>query len=253
MLRIQQLMFLFFAIAVIYGCKKSVSPKIPMEVVTGYCYRYDIERIKSTDHAGITVSINGDSVSTTTNSNGSWIISDLKTGTYTFTFSNPGFGTMKVFGRRLIGGYQSLDDVSLYPVPLYTITLSTDSVSSDGFGVYLYGFFSGPVPLTPCLHLFFGKNKNVSSDPAGYIYDLAMDIEGALENVEFEIVFPAEIFISNGFHAGDTAYVGAYTDCLLAQSYNSNAKIFYTDPNTDQKIYPNLNPARSNILSFVLK
>lgn len=248
----QQLLFLVFVLTVFYACTKAGSPINPLQEISGYSFRYDVNRIKNTDNSNITVSANGDSILTTTKSNGSWLLSNLQTGIYTFSFSYPGCGTMKIFGTRLIGGYQALDAVSLYPVPLYNVTLNSDSVSSDGFGVYLYGFFSGQLPSSPCIHLFFGKNINVSSDATNYIYDFAFTIEGALDNIEFEIVFPSELFISNGFNSGDTVYVGAYTDCLLAQSYNSNARIFYIDPDTDKKIYPNLNPIRSNVLKFIL-
>ena len=250
--KIDHLILMLILLTVIYGCKKAESPKIELEAVSGYCYRYDINRIKSADHEGLRISTHGDSISTTTTSDGRWDMSNLKTGIYTFTFSNPGFGTMKVFGKNLIGGYQTIDDVSLYPVPLYTVSLTADSVSADGFGLYLCGIFSGPVPKDPCLHLFFGKNQNVSSDPFTYTYDYALNIGGAMENIEFEVVFLAELFTNNGFNPGDTVYVGAYTDCLLATSYNSDARIFYLDPITDKRIYPNLNPLKSNVLKAVL-
>ena len=244
-------MFVLLLLTVFNACKKDENPRVALEVATGYAYLYDINRIKGADHSGITIGIT-DSISTTTKSDGNWIISHIKSGTYTIVFSKPDFGTMKVVGRKLFGGYTALDPISLYPIPLYNVTLSSDSVSSDGQGIYLYGFFSGPVPSVPFLHLFFGKDINVSSDPSTYKFDFVFNLRGAVENVDFGIAFQTVLFTDKGFNSGDKVYIVAYTDCLVAASYNSDTAIWYNDMNTNKKVYPNLNPTKSNVLNFVL-
>jgi hypothetical protein len=248
---INPLIILLFAITVLVACKKDDSKETPMEVVTGYVHYYDINGRRSADNSGITVSIEGDTVSTTTNSNGRWTLSKLNTGTYTFAFSKPGYGTMKVYGMNLAGGYQSVDTMALYPIPQYTITIPVDSAPPAG-GIYVYGIFHGTIPSAPGFHMFFGKDSNVSADQATYSYDYASSMTGSVESIPFEVVFPNELFTQNGFASGDTVYLVAYTDYLIKISYNSEGTVSYLDMNTNKIVYPNINPVKSNIGHFVL-
>lgn len=250
--KIRQFILLLLIIPVFCACKKDKSPVIPLEEVAGYSCFYDINGIKSIDNSGIAISLEGYPISTTTKSDGSWIFSHLKSGTYTFVFSRPGFGTMKICGKRIIGGYQSLDVVSLFPIPQYNITLTSDSASPGV--VNIFGFFSGTLPLVPpCFHMFFGKDANVSADAGNYSIDWGQSMIGSEALMGFGLSFGAGFFTNNGFKSGDKVYVVAYTDYLITDTYPlpPSPYIFYTDL-TGRKIFPNLNPTKSNTLSFVL-
>jgi hypothetical protein len=250
-MNIKSLLILWLAATIVVACKKDNSTENPKETVTGYVFYYDINGSRSSDNSGIAVSIEGDTVSTTTNSSGRWTISNLETGTYTFAFSKPGYGTMKVFGKNLAGGYQSVDTMALYPIPQYTITIPVDSAPPAG-GIYVYGIFHGTLPSAPGFHMFFGKDSNVSADQATYSYDYASSMTGAVESIPFEVVFPNELFTQHGFASGDTVYVVAYTDYLIQLTYNSEGTAKYLDMNTNKIVYPNINPAKSNVGHFVL-
>jgi hypothetical protein len=249
--KLKPFIFLLYGLTAFYACKNEDSPVVGSEAVTGYAYLHDIEGIRNVDNSGITVSMVGDSISTTTTSNGRWTLSHLKTGIYTFAFSNPGYGTMKVFEKTLAGGYQSVDTISLYPIPAYNITLSSATATAE-YGIDIRAYFSGELPSKPCFHLFFGKDSIVSSDPANYIFDLVQILPGQEELINFQLAFLVEILKSNGFISRDTVYLAGYTDCFVTKTYNSGGAISYFDPNTNKKIYPNLNPTKSNVLKFLI-
>jgi hypothetical protein len=241
-----QFMILLLALTVTFGCKKDKSTVIPLQEVAGYTYFYDLNGIKSTDNSGITVSLEGDTVSTITKSDGSWHFSHLQQGTYTIAFSKPGFGTMKIVGINLIGGYRLLDDIALCPIPLYSTFISNLS-ANPGNTVHINGDFAGTLPIRPCCHLFFGKTSDVLSDPENYLQDMPICISGS-----FDCVFTDQILRDAGFKSGDSVYVVAYPDFSVPITYNTWDVAFYYNTNTNVKVYPNLGPNKSNTLSFVL-
>ncbi len=239
-------MILLMALTVTFACHKDNSPVIPLQEVAGYTCFYDLNGIKSTDNSGITVSLEGDTVSTITKSDGSWHFSHLKQGIYTIAFSKPGFGTMKIVGANLVGGYRLFDAIGLCPIPLYGTIISNVSIN-PGNTVHIDGDFTGTLPIRPCCHLFFGKTSDVLSDPENYLQDLPICIPGS-----FETVFTDQILRDKGFNSGDSVYVVAYPDFSVPITYNTWDVAFYYDTYTNIKVYPNLGPNKSSTLSFVL-
>lgn len=252
-MKVNQLMFLLLIPTVFYTCKKDSSAINPSEEVAGYSHFYDINGIKSTDNSGIIVSLEGLSISTTTKSNGSWSFYHLESGTYTLVFSKPGVGTMKITDKKLVGGYNFLDTISLYPAPQYNIYL-TDVSATSGNTFHMSGYFTGELTQCPCCHVFFGKTSDVSSATGNYLLDIPIFAPGAEPGIfgGFDSGFTDQILRDKGFYSGDSIYITAYPDFAIAVTYNSWDVGYYYESNKTSKVYPNLNPNKSNTLSFVL-
>jgi hypothetical protein len=249
---INSFLLLLSIVSVFSACHKDEYSAIELEEVSGYSFYYDENGNKSDDNNGILISIVGDTISTTTKADGSWRFSHLKPGTYSFSFSKPGFCTMKVIGKMLTGGYKFLDTVAIYPILHYSIALTKFSVN-PGNTLLIDGYFNGSVPDCPCCHLFFGKTSNVTSDPENYLQEQAIFAPGseAGEFNGFEFVFINQLLKEKGFLPGDTVYVVAFSDYAVAKTYNTWEIAWYNESET-VKVFPNIGLAKSNILSLVL-
>jgi hypothetical protein len=236
------------------GCKKDSSPAIGTEEVSGYIHLYDESETRLADHSGIKVSIKGDTTSTITSVKGNWRLSHLFTGTYTFTFSKPGYGTMKAMGKKVAGGFQLFDTISMYPLPKYGFTM-TKFYSEPDCG-FIFGYFSNPFPANgPCFHFFFNNKPDVSSQPGKYMYDWGTNMKECIPNIECELAFNDDFLLPHGFKPGDTVYVIGYTDFILTSDVfpmRTNNYVYYTDENGNN-YFPNLGATPTQIMSFVMQ
>ena len=94
--------FLIVALAVA-GCTSSSVPlPPPPTLLSGRVQLYDgLGNALATD-TGVMVSVNGSSATANTNDSGQWLLSGIAVGSYTLTFTKPGFGTVKQFGDSVI-------------------------------------------------------------------------------------------------------------------------------------------------------
>jgi hypothetical protein len=74
--------------------------------------------------SGTTVSIDSTSFSTTSNSNGQWMIGGVPEGQYNITASKPGFGTFHWYQQQLLDGTVYLQPIELARMNLFTPVLS---------------------------------------------------------------------------------------------------------------------------------
>ncbi|MCB0474798.1 MAG: carboxypeptidase regulatory-like domain-containing protein [Flavobacteriaceae bacterium] len=246
-----KIVFFLTVLILFISCSKENPEITAFEEVSGNVQLYDMDGNEYSDNSGAIVSLEGTSISTTTNTNGKWVISGLDPGTYTIKIGKQGFGTVKIYDARLYGGYTSVDPVSVFPIPAYKVTL-TSAYNLDDNGFSITAFYTGNLPLYPSIHLFFGKKSNVSSEPLTYDQELFYSTFGATESVEFQLSFSKLVLLDSGFKSKDSVYVTAYTDYGFRRAYNSIEPIWYLDLDTNTLVYPNLNPEKSTTLSFIL-
>jgi hypothetical protein len=239
------------------ACTKEVNNQsgiISKGDLIGYAYLYNDYKVHEIDNSGITISIEGTSISTTTDINGKWELSNLSLGTYTFILAKKNYGTLKIIGRQFVGGGQTYFGASnLYPIPKYYITGINDSLdyafnnSSDNGTIVVYGTYIQNIPLNYAyFRLFAGTNPDVSSEPTKYGCTI---IGSIISNTEifsnnFYLHLNTKTLNTIGLHSGETVYIIVYAD-----SFNSSA---YIDLNTGRNYYPNLNPIHSNILKAMV-
>jgi hypothetical protein len=90
--------------------------------------------------------------------------------------------------------------------------------------------------------LFFNKSSNVSYQ--NYLYTPSTTWTATV-GAGIITGYQRNNFFSNGFASGDSIYMIAYGESIHTNSY--------TDPETDKKVFPNINmQSPSNVVGFVL-
>jgi hypothetical protein len=239
-----QLLCILAIVSLLSSCKGPEGPAGPALTgdLVGYAYLYDVNGYRSADNSGITVAVEGTSISAVSTSDGRWVLSSLTTGTYTIVFSKGGYGTRKSVGIQFVGGGQANGGSwALYQIPAYTVT-GLSATRSTGY-VNIAGTLAGTLPTgSRYPRLFVGTSSTVSSDPNNNIFSYSMYVSSTSTTLSASI--STQYFNSYGIYAGQTVYMVAY-----AESYYSGA---YVDLSTGGLYYPGLNPTPSNVVSVVV-
>lgn len=242
---LKSLLFLLTCLLFAYGCKGSdgaagpTGPSLSGSLV-GFAYLYDVNGIRATDNSGITVSIEGQTATATTNSAGKWVLPNLQTGIYTLVFSKAGYGTQKTIEFQFTGGGEEYVGIkSVCKLPNFFATGLSATVSS--LSISLNGTLSGAESIGfHTTHFFVAMNSNVSSNPANYLYSLTL----TTNSLSFSSSIAVPSLNSVGITSGQTIYIVAYGETSPSSSY--------VDLATGRLVYPNVSSLPSNVVSVVV-
>ncbi len=205
-----------------------------------------------TNPVGVTVSIQGTSFSTTSDSTGKWQINDLTTGAYTVLYTKTGYGMSEQQSVQFVGGTDFLGTVYMSQPPPCAISLNGFSSISDSIG-FQVGFTIGNI--TPgCVAVALiavGKNPDVNAaDPTKYLYSIT---EGNYGPNTLLSIYKQNLYEA-GFARGEQAYIVAYTLYQYdgSGSYlNGGSYTFYVDDATGRYVYTSLGTA-SNVIPLTV-
>lgn len=198
------------------------------------------------DHSGMKISATAQLFGFS-EAGGTYDLVNLPPGKYNLAYEKAGFGTYRRFGIDVVAGTLPtvLSGIN-YLGQKSTTVISGLSISyNSADSTYSISCSIAPVPSVAgprAFRLFFGKNTGVS--PGDYTYSpantwVATTATGTITG------FHRDQFYSNGFSPGETVYAVA-----IGESIRTNT---YTDPVTQEKVFPNLNSsAPSNTVQFVL-
>ncbi len=228
------------------ACKKDDNGSLPKGDLIGYTYLYDVNGIRNTDNSLINVQYEGSfgSFPSHPGKDGKWICSNIPSGNYSLVISMPNYGTMKYEDRSFVGGGQFFfGSTSLYEIPSYTLTGLTDTTTPGE--IYVRSSFSGTLPQYNGgrSRYFISPNSNVSSDPTNYVFTVSVT-HSLTAPVTNQVGISSFQLKSYGINTGDTIYIVGY-----GENYTSSS---YVDVNTGRNVYPNLNPAPSNVLKVIV-
>jgi len=230
--------FMNATVSIITGCNDSPQTLALSGDIIGSSVLYDIDGNQIANDTGITVSVEGENHTTTTNSLGQWDLVGLTTGTYNIDISKPGYGTRKILDFQFVGGGQAdAGNVGLYQIPTYSVTKLSDTTINGN--VILNGTLSSPLPtnlMVAYITVFFDTTSSVSLDPKNY---LTWSNINTIDTMFSEGVASLEKF---GFNSGQTAYAIAYTSNISPMGY--------TDFATGNQVFTGLNPTASYVVSF---
>lgn len=227
---------LFLLISLGAGCKDQIvtSPPVPLfGDMQGGVQLYDtLFQEVLHNHAGVLVNLEGTDFSTITDSNGSWIIHNIPSGTYTIVYTKNNFALAKNLNHQFIGnGNDYLGIQNLYK--LISIQVEIDSqfrILSNPVD-HIGNFYGGESRKAIML---YSKTPFFSPiDPNSY---LGLDVY-KLELRDY-IDTTGGFFISRynlmpyTFKSGDTvycrAYVGTYKCLDCSYSDLKTGKLIYT-------------------------
>jgi hypothetical protein len=109
------------------------------------------------------------------------------------------------------------------------------------YGLHIVPIFDNTTGKEKWVQLFFSENSNVSASDYKAVYKIKCS--GAANQFD-NYNMTTKWFESLGFNKGQTVYVKAYGDSFLADSY--------TDPLTNQTVFPSLSNKPSAAVSFVI-
>lgn len=219
--------------------------------ISGLILLYDEDGKVLADKSGVTVSIDNSTVSTKTGIDGKFQLDSIPAGTYDISYSKEGFGTGKIMGLYHEAANHATTLIKNSESMAVNSTLAVNNIVVEPFAAAIQQFGTNGLHIVPVfenntgkekwVHLFFSENNNVSS--TNYKAEYKVKCSGAanqFNNYNMTIRW----FESLGFNKGQTVYVKAYGDSFLADSY--------TDPLTNQTIFPSLSNKPSATVSFVI-
>lgn len=226
------------------NCKGSDGPAGPSGPklkgdITGLILLVNENGTQPADKSGVSVAIEGTSITTTTDASGSFVLAGLETGVYTITYSKSGYGLSKTVKYQFTGGGQVfLGTISLCQPPSFSV-----SSLSNTTGTSITTTLSSSSTAVKSVVYFIGSNNSVSSNPQNYLGSVWY-VSVTFTNGTATLTFSSSTFRGAGLASGSTAYVVAYgiTDGTRSSGY--------TDVTTGRYVYTNLSSTPSNVIAI---
>jgi hypothetical protein len=178
---------------------------------------------------------------------GKFLIDDVEPGTYTINYAKDGFGTYKRFNIVVpsTGAPTTLANTNILGQKSTTIISMLIANYDTSNAKFNFPCNVNPAPSSSQqrgIRLFFGTSNLVSS--LNYTYTPTQFWTAQTANGEVENFDPAVLF-SNGFNSGDSAWVIAYGESIVTNTYS--------DSSSGNPIYPNINYSNpSNVVGFLI-
>ncbi len=243
------------------GCKDSVTNSGIPGTMVGYVNfidsAYESWVYKVEGHlSGVHVALDGTQFQAVTDTSGKWIMTNVPAGTYSITYTKPGYASVKNISHSFVGnGTDYVGEVIMDQVPILHITLILkpfeDYHAPDSTVVPL-----GTAPLACDVPewsnsngyegmlqwcIFFSNTDQIDpNNPNSYLF------QTIFQSAEYNISIYKNTFHTLGFKTDDKVYCVAYALTYQCQ-YD-----YYLDLNSNKKIYTGFSPNHSEVRSFVL-
>jgi hypothetical protein len=210
--------------------------------------------------SGVTVTLENatPTITTTTDANGRYELTNVKSGTYNIAYSKAGYGTYKVQGYPHAGGDQpaflySRDLIGLSATTVPTVTVGAVQPPNSSSGINDYAVPVAATLANPNLAssqsnyslyalIFVGSSAGVTSSTGTYM--------GSFSYFPGQTSYPfylSRAYLNQrGFTTGSTAYAVLYGAPSFYSDYG------YTDLVTGRGIYTSLNTTPSRVVSFIV-
>ncbi len=218
-----------------FGCKGGDGPTGPQgpagPVLTGNV----IGRIVLTNEdgtspsnkSGVSVTVEGSSISATTDSTGKYTLVGLTTGVYNISYAKSGYGSTKQPLFQFVGG-GAANAGSIYLDQIPGFGISTATAVQAAPNVTLSGTISNSAPYYRYILILIGKVNPTNTDPSSYQFVYSAYVSSS--TTTFSTTLYQSYLTSAGFVSGDTLHITVY-------SYGSNFNSYYYDPSTQQYVF----------------
>jgi hypothetical protein len=201
------------------------------------------------DHSGVSVGIEGTSLSTTSDRKGRWVISGVRAGVHTIVLSKQGYTTEYLIRQQFVGrdtlvvGPSNSVSISSFVVQwlpfrrVATFTAQAIADTSEG-KVRISGSITSQAA-TQYVSIMFGSSPTVSKVHGTYLANLRLYTDGG---GRFGADIPGSWLHGQGFVAGSVLHIVAYP---------GGDRVAYDAP-TDRWYFSNLIDAPSQVATVVM-
>ena len=231
----------------ISGCKGDTGPAGPSfsGSIYGTVTLINSDDSFPIDESGVTVSLKGTSLSTTSDSLGNWTINGLTTGTYTITATKPGYGMSELQAFQFVGGGNvpvGAASFNLAQPPKFLIVIDSVKTIADSCILVWYSINGTNGNSEYPFLVFIGNDSNVNgSNPSSYLDLIGSNSQTAGNGF---VEFYASDLERCGFQSGMGAYLVAspYSDFNGSPYYsgyqdNITKRFAYTSLGAPSKVF----------------
>lgn len=241
---------------VFQGCTKDGSDLLPEGNIVGYVFTINEFNELQGDHSGVTVFTEGvkRNYQTVTDKFGRFELPDVPAGTYKFIFSKNGYGTLKRFGIKHLGGEPTVLNLPFTRssgdafVLFEKSSTSIDNLVINGDSVFCDFTFSKPAPEYLRIILSFSLVDNFELEAADF--SEVVNLKKAGTKYAGKITFnnvPYDNWETVFFRGQLDAYTGGAVKFYF--NWSVSGIINYFDYDEDRYYYPSRgNP--SKLFSF---
>jgi hypothetical protein len=233
-------------VGAVAACSGSQGPAGPLltGTRTGVVYLFDEFGGALPSDSGITVTANPMSITSVSNAAGQYSLAGLKTGVYTISFTDTGFGTFLQPRVGFIGGGTTqVAPIDLSEQSTAVISGVTGTPNAAGDTIIVAGTINAPpAGVTRNIRLFFSISPTPSAAVGAY---QVTTVKTGFSTSPFTYrLTGADIeSLRNNFSSGSVVSFVAYGDSFYENSYE--------DSTSGQTVYPNVS-APSNVATFTM-
>ncbi|MBS1904107.1 MAG: hypothetical protein JSS75_10415 [Bacteroidetes bacterium] len=236
------------------GCKDddtTNSASLPTGTLKGRILLFDSLGSVSSDASGVVVSMEGTSLSATTDVNGVWIMSNVPTRTYTILYSRPGLVQTREPGFVFVGGDTLYHTNTTLWMPIKQRVHLSQVTTPNRVT------FAGTLPALSSTYPSFALVGGVSADSAaiansqtlGTVWAIDFENGSATGSTPFSVgLLQRFALYSAGFQSGQRLYAAMHI-VALGDGYQNYT--YYQDNRTGQYIFPSAGPA-SEVIGFTM-
>jgi hypothetical protein len=224
-------------VSTLTGCSEdqAAGPSYPTGTMVGRVLLYDTLGM-NLPASGVTVTIEGTGLTTTTDERGEWSIPNVPTRTYDVRFDKPGYGYSKQTSVVFVGGgVVRINQVTLYPIPKCSAFLDAfRQIDTNRFEMYAHASCSNSMMFGGDVIVFFISNSR----------------DVSFERGKYKAQIAAQSHIPMGSAGGMydlKQYELNFNDSIYVAAYHAGGGSGYYDAVTGEYIYTALNPERSNV------
>ncbi len=214
------------------GCKTTTSPGTTGSFA-GRVALIDSTQLVLSNFSGITVSIDGTSISTTTDSSGRWEINAVPEGLYSISATKSGFGTFHWYEQQMVGGRLDLTPAGIAQMPSFTpvITKAYFDGLTLGYNVQAFGSI-------PYFAMYCDLDSNTQPSDAHLLTDQYDDG-----------YFTYDALRSAGAYSGETIYVSSSS--VFNDDHPDGFAFSFFDPVHNETRFSSTGP-KSNVIAVTM-
>jgi hypothetical protein len=238
----------FFLSANFMSCSKDeLLPDLEGNLV-GYIYTFDEFRNLLNDHSGVLITAFGvnKEYKVISDEEGRFEFVNLPAGTYEIHFEKSGFGTLKQFGIKHLGGEPTVlgmpfghDSNGLAFFLIEVPTTGIDDLRIENDSVYCEFSFIKPEPDFLLVRLYFSSTDNFELQSAQFVIDLFIRKNGTIYTAKMKYNdFPFKVGEKVFFRGRTSPYYGSGITL-----FNGRVIVgieYYFDYESNSMVYPSL-------------